>query len=166
MKDEEKKEEPIDFAKYLVERHKKISVDVTDKDLKAIIDDSHIMYNLCFTKIGLHNGYYAIAHPQINKKRPLRFFVTKEKDLIINPKITRHTKTTVDSLEGCATFPDMAAALVQRYHKCEVEYQTLSPEGKLRDITKEGLSGLRARIFQHEIDHLDAIYIYKEKNKN
>ena len=156
-----KEEEKIDFLKYYVKPHKKISREVEEKDFNKVIKDAHIMYNLCFTQRDKYGGAKAVAHPQIDKNDPLRFFVTKEKKIVINPVITRHTNHTVDSLEGCLSFPDYPMIVVQRWNKCEVEYFTLDKEGKKLIKVFEKLNGTEAKVFQHEIQHLDSIYIYK-----
>lgn len=153
-------EEAKDFLKYYVEPHYKVSRDVKDKDLKRVVEDSHIMFNLCFTKRGNFQGAFAIAHPQINKKDPLRFFVTKDKEIIINPVMIRHTEVAVFGMEGCLSWPDREMVNVPRYHKCEFEYYSLTPEYKLTGKLLRKLSGLDAKIFQHELDHLDAKFIY------
>jgi len=152
-------EERISFIQYLIDAHGKISKKIENEDIEKVIKDAHIMYNICHSTFGFHRGFLAIAHPQIEKKSPLRFFITEDNEIIINPVIIRHTKTTIDSEEGCATFLDRNPIIVQRYNKCEVKYQTLI-DNKLSEFKLEELSSLRARVFQHEIDHLDAIYIY------
>lgn len=156
----EKEKNCVDFLSRYVEPHDKKSREVTDKDLDKVIKDAHVMYNLCFTQNGPYPGGYAVAHPQIDNKDPLRFFVTNDKKIIINPSITRHTRHAVDSVEGCLSFPHLMPIRVDRYHKIEVKYQTLNADGKISDFLVDSLSGRNAFIWQHEIDHLDAILIY------
>lgn len=159
MKTEPKKE-PVDFLKYYVKPHKKISREVTDKDLKRVAEDAHILYNLCHTQHGIYRGGLAVAHQQINDKDPLRFFVMHTKELIINPVIINHTKSTIDSEEGCLSFFNRPQKIVQRWNKCEVEYQTITEEGILSDKIKIDLSGKESKVYQHEVDHFDCKYIY------
>ena len=155
-------EEPkkINFVKYYVKPHNKVAREVTKDDLLDVLRDAHILYNLCYTQHGIHPGGFAVAHPQINDKDPLRFFVTKDEKIIINPAIVRHTNSTVDSQEGCLTFPDKYPIIVQRWNKCEVEYQTLDKNSELTEKERVSLSGLEARIFQHEIGHFDGNLIF------
>mgnify|MGYP000922329826 FL=1 len=132
------------------------------------MDDAHIMYNLCYTQIGIHPGGFAVAHPQIDKKDPLRFFVTKDKEIIINPEITNHTKVAVDRLEGCLSFPMNNPITVKRFNKIEATFQTIKPDDLnkkmiLSDKIKISLNGVEAQIFQHEIDHFEGKYIFKTK---
>lgn len=159
-KDKKSEKKQIKLIDYYVKPHRKISIEVTEKDLLRVMKDAKILYNLCFTQHGIHPGAFAVSHPQINNKDPLRFFVIKDKEIIINPVIIRHTKYLIDSQEGCTSFPDKLPIIVQRYNKCEVQYQIIKGTGKKLIDKKESLSGLRAKIFQHEIDHLNAIYIF------
>lgn len=149
-----------DFLSRYVEPHKVRSREVVESDLPRVLEEAHVLFQLCYTYHGLHAGGFAVAHPQIDDKEPLRFFVTAEQEIVINPEITNHTSTKVDHKEGCLSFPGLYPIVVQRWNKCEVRYQTLTPEGKLSEFTNEPLTGRRARIFQHEIDHFDGKYIY------
>ena len=149
-----------DLLKYYVDPHKKISVEVKEKDLSKVIEDAKLMYALCFVQRGLYPGALAIAHQQVNNKNPLRFFITNKKEIVINPIITRHTNDTVDSKEGCMSFPDNSQIIVQRYNKCEIKYQTIFEDKKELIDQECSLSGMEAKICQHEIDHFDCQYIF------
>jgi len=160
------KEKIEELLKRYVAPHKKQSRLVTNEDIKRVVDESIIMHDLCFILRGKCNGALAIAHQQIDDQNPLDFFVIRETgEIIINPKIVNHTRHTVDSEEGCLSFPDNDPIIVQRWNKIEVEYQTLGPvdgsqdEIKLVDMSS-GFSGRMAKIYQHEIDHAQNIYIY------
>ena len=122
-----------------------------------MLQEAKVLRSLCFTPVGIKGGGLAVAHPQITDNDPLRFFVMKTGEIIVNPVITRHTRHTVDSKEGCLTFPDEHDVIVQRYNKCEVEYEDIN---NLGEKIKESLSGIKSKIFQHEIDHFDCKYIY------
>ena len=128
-------------------------------DLEIVVSDSLEMIEFCLNPSRYFKKILALAHSQINDIDPLRFFVTSEKEIIINPIVIRHTNHTVDSLEGCVTFLENNNIIVQRYNKCEMTYYTYNNENKI--IKKEeSLSGQRAKMFQHEVDHLNGIYIY------
>lgn len=143
-----------------VKPHKKISREVKQEDLAVIHREGEVLYELCSERIGLYPGARALAHGQIEKKDPLRFFVTDQGEAIINPKILRTTRHRVASLEGCLSFPFLQEKVVQRFNKLEVEYQTLDDNGQFTEVKREQLSGKRAMIFQHEIDHFEGITIY------
>lgn len=157
----------------IIAPHKNVSRLVTEEDLDRVYQESEKMFPLLNTKIGLYNGFYAIAHPQVEEDRPLRFFIVNPKAMeffkyqsivIINPVILRHTNSTIESEEGCLTFAKYPPAKVQRWNKCEAEFSPLMfDENKKPYIGKRiklSLNGIVSKIFQHEIDHLDAIYIY------
>ena len=167
-KTKKKKKKPIDFLKYYVKPHKKIARDVTPEDIKKIVEDANIMFNLCYTQNGPYPGGHAVAHPQINDTDPLRFFVTNQREICINPIILRHTQVKIDNEEGCLSYPDKMPIRVPRWNKCEVEFTTLdidSPTG-LSERKKVSLNGIGSRVMQHEIDHLDGISIFDRAEEN
>ena len=145
----------------IIKAHQNKSEEVKKENLLRVIKDATEMIKLCFKPIGLYNGGFAIAHQQVEDNYPLRFFVLKTGEIIVNPKIIRHTVVPVDSLEGCLSFPKQRQILVPRWNKCEVEYKTVKKDGTLSDTIRENLSGPKSKIFQHEIDHLNCKYIYK-----
>lgn len=143
--------------------HKVKSKEATVRDIKTILEDSEDMVKLCYTQIGVYPGGFAVAHEQIEKKRPLRFFAICDGRIIINPVIVRHTNNTVKSVEGCLSFPGLYPIEVDRWNKCEVEYYEINKDkASFTEKRKENLSGREAKIFQHEIDHFDNKYIYEE----
>ncbi len=68
---------------------------------------------------------------------------------IVNPKIVRRAEESATEYEGCLSLPDQYG-LVGRSRAVTVEFQDLS--GK--NLTLRATDFL-ARIFQHEVDHLD-----------
>lgn len=159
-------EQAIKFLSRYVPPHNKVSREVTDEDLDRVISEGEIMFNLCAIPRGGTRGAEAIAHMQIEDKDPLAFFVTKNGEFVINPKIQRTTGVTVDSEEGCMSFPAEPAITVQRHHKIEATFQTLLPgEGEggkptLSPALRIGISGHNAKIFQHECSHINGWNIY------
>jgi peptide deformylase len=159
------KEKIEKLLKRYVKPHQKISREVEEADLERVIEEAVIMHDLCYIPIGKTNGGCAVAHQQIDDKDPLRFFVIRDSGkIIINPKIVNHTKSLVDSKEGCLSFSEEYPIIVQRWNKIEVEYQTLGPGEEEDSVVlvdvKEGVSGRDAKIYQHELDHFDCKYIY------
>ena len=103
-----------------------------------------------------------IAAPQISQ--PYRLFImashpsdryphapTMSPTAIINPRILHRGNKIVKDWEGCLSVPNVRG-LVPRYQSIEVEYTTQA--GKIK---QEILTDFLARIFQHELDHLDGI---------
>lgn len=156
----------------IVKPHKIISRDVELKDIERVWKDAQEMYKIFGKKIGIYNTSMAVAHPQVTQEDPLRFFVVNPamqmsgvlpEAVIINPEMIRHTNNTVDSEEGCLSFPTNPPINVQRYNKCEVRFKVLTADKQISDWFTLNLSGQLAKVFQHEMDHLVAKYIYKLK---
>lgn len=146
----------------IVEPHRNISRDCTDADVRQIVMSAFLMRDL-FGK-----NTIALAHPQVANLDPLRFFVLAEllfpearSTVIVNPRITRHVNYEVDSVEGCHTFASLEHIPHKRWRLIEVEYQTCEPgSDTLSPVIHDKLKGLPAFVFQHELDHLNAIYCY------
>lgn len=109
----------------------------------------------------------ALAANQVGIER--RIFVIDRKlarlnsvpDVIINPTVIRHGKILETMDEGCLSFPGKRYPIT-RPKKVEVKFNDLSGWP-----IKVNLSGFIARVFQHEIDHLDGVlFIDHLENKN
>lgn len=116
---------------------------------------------------GLRPGI-GLAAPQINvSKRMIAVHVNDEKGNLIsyalfNPKIVSHSveKSYLSAGEGCLSVDENIPGFVPRYARITVKGVDL--EGK---EVKIRLKGLPAIVFQHEIDHLNAIMFYDHINK-
>jgi peptide deformylase len=109
----------------------------------------------------------AIAAPQIGVS--LRVFIVSgkifdtrnsaSKDLVfINPKISKISKDCEEEEEGCLSVTGKYGA-VNRAKKA-----TIRAYNEKSEIFQRGASGLLAKIFQHEMDHLNGIlFIDKAK---
>ena len=76
----------------------------------------------------------------------------KEDSLVcVNPKIVVKSENNSTYEEGCLSIPDVFARVV-RPAEIVVSYQN-----ELGEEEKQNLDGLTARVFQHELDHLDGI---------
>lgn len=74
-----------------------------------------------------------------------------EPTIVINPEITWSSSETEKDWEGCLSLPGIRA-LVPRHHAIKVSY--LTRNGKTIEAE---YSGFIARIFQHELDHLNGM---------
>lgn len=91
---------------------------------------------------------------------PLRVFAIKSNPILVcfNPRIVDKTTETVKLEEGCLTFPKLLLK-IERPKSIKCRY-TL-PNGLTETHT---YTGMTARIFQHELDHLDGI-LFTQKVK-
>jgi peptide deformylase len=96
-----------------------------------------------------------------------RIFVTSYDDeefVIANPVIEKRSENTGTDVEGCLSLPEIRVE-VERPTAVTVSGQDLS--GAPMRVEAEGIL---ARIFQHEIDHLDGVLILdrtdRESRKN
>jgi len=91
---------------------------------------------------------------------PYRLFITdftlengeEFKEVFINPKIIREWGNPITLVEGCLSFPGIAVE-IKRKRNVELSYEDI--EGK--HFTKI-FTGIRARIIQHEMDHVEGRY--------
>lgn len=152
-----------DLLDRYVAPHTKVSRQVTQDDVGRLLNEAEIMHKLCFTPRGKYPSALAIAHPQIDDKDPLRFFVTVTGEMIVNPLIKNTTKVTVDNVEGCMSYPEEGTKKVQRYNVIDLEYQTILKNGILSEVMTSTYTGKLAKIIQHETDHLNAKYVFDKE---
>lgn len=97
-----------------------------------------------------------LAAPQIGVLRRVIVIDVGEGPLkIINPEIIEASGAIVD-IEGCLSVPILTGT-VERPENVKVKYLDENGDEKIIDA-----SGLLARVFCHEIDHLDGI-LYTDK---
>jgi len=71
--------------------------------------------------------------------------------IFFDSKITKKSRETIIDEEGCLSFPGLFLKIKRAK---EVEIEALNEKGEKISLKTEGLP---ARVFQHEIDHLDGI---------
>ena len=133
-----------------------------DGELQELIDDM-------IATMRIANGV-GLAAPQVNRNLQLTVIETLPKVdddgeeipdsrqlfVIANPEIVWRSHTLVDGIEGCLSIPGYLGE-VERYEAIRVRAQDRNGKKiKLR------LTGWTARIFQHEIDHLNGV-LYIDK---
>ena len=100
-----------------------------------------------------HEGVGLAANQVGRLKRILVAAVEDEEFVLVNPTVEEAAETTEKELEGCLSIPGI---------QVEVERPTVVTISA-QDATGASLqveaSGLLARIFLHEIDHLDGVLI-------
>ena len=135
--------------------------DLSGSEFKSLLDDLS-------TALATRDDGVGLSAPQIAVNK--RIFVVSGKvfskewlndkkvagnfppdEYFINPIITKASKKLAIAEEGCLSIPRMYG-MVKRPATVSIEYVNVNGEKKEKKAT-----GLLARIFQHEIDHLDGI---------
>lgn len=135
---------------------------------KKALEVDNILGNECQQLISImmlavaKAGGVGIAAPQINHS--VRIFIMCSKPnarypdaplmtptAIINPEIVHYSKEKLKDWEGCLSVPSMRG-LVPRHTQIKVRY--FDQQGKQHS---KNLTGFIARIFQHELDHLNGL---------
>jgi len=134
---------PLTYDGNPVLRKKAQAVRVVDSLLTQLLDDMvETMYE---------NNGIGLAAPQVGVSKRIIVADIHDGDppiKMINPRIVERTGSVL-GLEGCLSIPNVYGD-VERAEKVVVK--GLNEKGK--PLTIEA-SGLLARVFQHEVDHLD-----------
>lgn len=104
-----------------------------------------------------------IAAPQVGVSRNMIWVQRFDKagepfEVYFNPVILNQSTVTVTSNEGCLSIPECRGP-VERPNEIQVKYAN----AKGKQVT-ETVEGFTARIFQHEIDHLNGV-LYTDRIK-
>ena len=142
---------------------KKIATDITPKypNLKELISNMwETMYaakgvGLAAPQIGLSIRLFVIdATPFLDDENMDDFelhSINNFKKVFINPKITEENGSLWEFNEGCLSIPEIRED-VSRRSKIKIEYFDENFQ-----FHKQELSGLAARVVQHEYDHIEGI---------
>ncbi len=103
---------------------------------------------LAAPQIGILKRAFVIDTSPFSEDRDL---VSKYEQVFINPEITKRSENKTSYEEGCLSIPDIYAEIL-RPEKITVRYFDLN-----FNRIEEELDGIKARIFQHEYDHLEGI---------
>ena len=127
-------------------------VDMTDlSSLTNTIENMHL------TMIKNDPPGVGLAAPQVGISS--RFFIMNPKPeegldkltVVINPEIISHSEEKEKKQEACLSVPKIAG-LVSRYKSIRVKFYNQHGQR-----FEKKLEGFKARIFQHEFDHLNGI---------
>ena len=127
------------------------------RDLELFEHDMiHLMIHsngmgLAANQIGITKRFFAIGHGS--------FDVFKKPAIIYNPVLVNADEEQEVVQEGCLSFPGLLLQ-ISRPRIIMVRYQNNKGEFLLSRLT-----GLEARCFQHELDHLDGITFNKKANR-
>lgn len=133
------------------------------QEITQVTEDIRRLAKDMFDTLQAENGV-GLAANQVGSTQ--RIFVVEipskvgpsQRYTLLNPKITALSKEMETVEEGCLSFPGINGP-VERHLSVEIQGQDLN--GKT--VTLKG-SGLLARAFQHELDHLDGI-VFVERMK-
>ena len=137
-------------------RRKARAVTAFDKNLQTLIDDMVATMReapgvgLAAPQIGLSERlivveYYTKEEDEENEDAPKKVWA------VLNPEIVKTSEETVLGVEGCLSIPGLVGE-VERH--AEVHVKGFNRHGKPMKIKA---NGWLARIFQHEIDHLNGV---------
>lgn len=146
-------------------RRKAQPVETVDDEVRRLLDD---MVETMRAAPGV-----GLAGPQVNV--PLRVIVVEygeepdedenskpvEKQLftLVNPEITRESAETETATEGCLSIPGLVGDVKR------AEAVTVKALNRRGQPVKIKASGWLARIFQHEIDHLNGVLFIDRAEK-
>lgn len=82
-----------------------------------------------------------------------------ENFVCFNPKLIFRSEAEIVLEEGCLTYPGLLVK-VKRPQHIRVRFNT--PNG---DTLTKQFTGMSARIFQHELDHLSGVVFYNQANR-
>jgi peptide deformylase len=137
-------------------RRKAHYVTTFDKNLLTLIEDMVETMReapgvgLAAPQIGLSDRlivveYYQHEEDEENEEAPKKVWA------MINPEIVKSSEETLMGVEGCLSIPGLVGE-VERH--AAVQVKGLNRHGKPMKVKAEGWL---ARIFQHEIDHLNGV---------
>jgi len=137
-------------------RRKAHAVTKFDKDLGTLIDDMVETMReapgvgLAAPQIGLSERllvieYHEREEDEEDEEAPKKVWA------VINPEIVKASEETIMGVEGCLSIPGLLGE-VERH--AEVQVKGLNKHGKPMKVKAKGWL---ARIFQHEIDHLNGV---------
>jgi len=133
------KMEPFDFQKF------------TSEEVQSICNDL-IESMIAYEGLGLSANQIGLPH---------RVFVMWSNPALVcfNPRIISYEGNPIFFSEGCLSYPNLYVK-IKRPPAIRVRYQ--KPNG---EVVTDRLMGMTARIFQHELDHLDGIVYTSRANK-
>ncbi|KAM1565642.1 hypothetical protein ACFX1Z_044420 [Malus domestica] len=133
-------------------RAKNKRIDSFDDNLKNLVDE---MFDVMYKTDGI-----GLSAPQVGINVQLMVFNPVgergegEEIVLVNPRVTRYSQKTRPFNEGCLSFPGIYADVV-RPETVKIDARDI--KGARFTVS---LSGLPARVFQHEFDHLQGVLFF------
>ncbi len=112
-------------------------------DIKDLIE------GMCVTLVEAHG--YGLAGPQVGvSKRIFVYDIGEGPHALVNPKILKSSGEEI-ATEGCLSIPGLQGDVARAERVVVIGIDESGEKVKIK------AQGLLARVFQHEIDHLDGI---------
>jgi peptide deformylase len=106
-----------------------------------------------------HEGVGLAANQVGRLKRIFVVALEDEEYVIVNPEIVARSEETAKETEGCLSIPGIHVG-VERPTAITISGSDASGGSLRMDVT-----GLLARVFQHEVDHLDGVTILERTDR-
>jgi len=107
-----------------------------------------------------NNPSIGLAAPQLGyMERVFLIHYGGKKLTCINPEIIKYDQETEIGLEGCLSYPKLENVQVKRHKRIKVTYKDIDNQSYVHYM-----NDVMARIFQHELDHLNGITIEDKIN--
>jgi peptide deformylase len=138
-------------------RRKARPVSKFDKNLQALIDDMIDTMReapgvgLAAPQVGISDRLIVVEYVDPPEEEEEQKEVKPKLYVMINPEIVKASEEKVLGVEGCLSIPGLVGE-VERFETVQVK--GLNRNGKPMKVKAEGWL---ARIFQHEIDHVNGI---------
>ena len=138
-------------------RRKARAVTTFDKKLQTVIDDMiETMRDapgvgLAAPQIGISDRLIVVEYYENDEAEEAEDEAKKKVWVMLNPEIVKASEEKVMGVEGCLSVPNLVGE-VERHEAVQVK--GLNRRGQPMRVK---VSGWLARIFQHEIDHLNGV---------
>ncbi len=138
-------------------RRKARAVTKFDKDLQTLIDDMIDTMRdapgvgLAAPQVGVSERVIVVEYYENEEAEEAEDEAKKKVWALVNPEIVKASEELVMGVEGCLSIPVLVGE-VERHDALQIK--ALNRHGQ---PTKLKVQGWLARIFQHEIDHLNGV---------
>ena len=138
-------------------RRKARAVTTFDKKLQTVIDDMIETMReapgvgLAAPQVGISNRLIVVEYYQNAEAEELEDDTLKKVWVMLNPEIVKASEEKVMGVEGCLSVPNLVGE-VERH--AAIQVKGLNRRGQPMRVKAQGWL---ARIFQHEVDHLNGV---------
>ncbi|MFO7890169.1 MAG: peptide deformylase [bacterium] len=116
---------------------------------KEMLNIAHEMIDIMYTYDGI-----GLAAPQIGISKQIIVVDYGEGPMIMfNPKIIEMTREQDITEEGCLSLPDITVPVLR---PVRIQVKFINEENKNTELNADNIA---AKVFQHEVDHLNGILI-------